>query len=631
MDDNTFPYYNEDYESIQLSDTEYQITPETLRNNSSTFTTRLLGLNNEKGQYQSIKDLQPNELRRLCFNKLYICGVQRSSCTKQELMNVIVGRKLSYDSLKSNPDGEDPFLLKIYLCPDNNLGAEFIPPVSYAGTREKYLLEKFLYPERNTAGQVLGMNKAQREKMIKIILFKIRTGSFPATDQEVKQAGVNQNFKSELYNAYRVFIGEKTTLVIQPRIMSKKEYVMWSSIGYQFEISNKVQQKVQQGQEDLTRFTREFREAVADIGSNDIPFDHSNEWLVTKLNYYVKRHRNEELGVKRTEILTALGVNLERESLSVQRQKARVDDFLDQYTVYKTACEDMGIEPNLPWFMSCVNEHAHLKPLARYTYDLMKRVAKANPEKWKDIMDDIPASPLPLSEVDQHAYDVFTKAGFDFDPPPRRNREDRLEWKRNYAFDKMKDKDDIPMFQPNQLDMPMDGSNNKRPDNILINGHKARSESGELDLANAVNSYIVHEADEENGHIKYGVIKQKRWETIVINKGFAMGAYAMFIVRTNTRFDREPNENQMAKEKQVLEAIHTALEEGEVVEGSAYWIGVDFIPEHPHAKGSMGRQIPILPNGLVAKTAESEDEYYLPLYTSVMLVSSKDTTPFILE
>ena len=53
-DDNTFPYYNEYYESIQLSDTEYQITPETLRNNSSTLTTRLLGLNNEKGQYQSI-------------------------------------------------------------------------------------------------------------------------------------------------------------------------------------------------------------------------------------------------------------------------------------------------------------------------------------------------------------------------------------------------------------------------------------------------------------------------------------------------------------------------------------------------------------------------------------------------
>ena len=209
-DDNTFPYYNEYYESIQLSDTEYQITPETLRNNSSTLTTRLLGLNNEKGQYQSIKDLQPNELRRLCFNKLYICGVQRSSCTKQELMNVIVGRKLSYDSLKSNPDGEDPFLLKIYLCPYDNLGAEFIAPSNYKGTREKYLLEKFLYPERNTAGQVLGMNKAQREKMIKIILFKIRTGSFPATDQEVKQADVNQNFKSQLYNAYRVFIGEKT-------------------------------------------------------------------------------------------------------------------------------------------------------------------------------------------------------------------------------------------------------------------------------------------------------------------------------------------------------------------------------------------------------------------------------------
>ena len=105
----------------------------------------------------------------------------------------------------------------------------------------------------------------------------------------------------------------------------------------------------------------------------------------------------------------------------------------------------------------------------------------------------------------------------------------------------------------------------------------------------------------------------------------------MFLVRTNTRFDHEPNEDQMAKEKQVLEAIYTALEEGQIVKGSVYWIGVDFDPEHPHAKATMGRQIPILPGDLVAKRAESEDEYYLPLYTSVMLVDSSDHTTFVLE
>ena len=252
----------------------------------------------------------------------------------------------------------------------------------------------------------------------------------------------------------------------------------------------------------------------------------------------------------------------------------------------------------------------------------------------------------PLTEVEKYAVEKLKALEFDFDPPTHYEMHQRIEWKANY-FRHKEYVDDlgIHLLEAILYDQILDKNDpcKRRPDAVSVMQHHPPSkvaedleevveedndevaddleEVVELDEDVTVNSYLVRNID-ERAHMKYGVGKQQRWETYIAHSLMKQpDTHSVTFIRQNTGFQYEPVKQQMDKEEEIIREWCDKAEAGKLEEG-AHWIGLDMDPDDKHVKASMARKIPLLPDGKIAKVAETEKDIHLPLWKSVRLENS---------